>query len=65
MTISNMWKASSLTLGILKSLYPRANLDVANEGFAVTCTEDKANMLVEDSAMMVTRVIEMLPDDMS
>jgi hypothetical protein len=65
MTISNMWKASSLTLGILKSLYPRANLDVANEGFAVTCTEDKADMLVEDSAMMVTRVIEMLPDDMS
>jgi hypothetical protein len=63
--LTNMRKASSLTLRILKSLYPRANLDMAGEGFAATCTEDKANKLVEDSAMMVSHVMEMLPIIMS
>jgi hypothetical protein len=46
-----MRKASSLTLGIFKSLYPRANLDVVGEGFAATCSVDKATKLVEDSAV--------------
>jgi hypothetical protein len=36
----------------LKSLYPRANLDAAGEGFAVTCTEEEATKLVEDSNVM-------------
>jgi hypothetical protein len=31
-----MSQSTSLTLRILKSLYPRADLDVAGEGFAVT-----------------------------
>jgi hypothetical protein len=31
--LTNMRQAASLTLGILKSLYSRANLDVAGEGF--------------------------------
>jgi hypothetical protein len=31
-----MWQSTSLTLGIMKSLYPRANLDAAGEGFAMT-----------------------------
>jgi hypothetical protein len=63
--LSNMWKASSLTLGILKSLYPRADLDAAGEGFAATCSEDEANKLVEDSTVTAARVIEMLLIDMS
>jgi hypothetical protein len=46
----------SLTLRILKSLYPRANLDATDEGFAVTCTDEEALKLVEDSAMMVDRI---------
>jgi hypothetical protein len=53
-----MRKASRLTLRILKSLYPRADLGAAGEGFAATCFNDEANKLVEDSTMMVTRVIE-------
>jgi hypothetical protein len=39
--ITNMRKASSLTLGILKPLYPRDDLDVAGEGFAASCTEKR------------------------
>jgi hypothetical protein len=46
-----MKKSVSLTLGILKSFYPHANLDVAGEGFAATGTEDEANKLVEDSTI--------------
>jgi hypothetical protein len=60
-----MRKASILTLRILKSLYPQANLDVAGEGFTVTCSEDEANKLVDDSTVMATRVIEMLPVNLS
>jgi hypothetical protein len=63
--LSNMRKAPSLTLWILKSLYPRVDLDTTNEGFVVTCTEEEANKLVEDSVVMETQVIEMLPVDMS
>jgi hypothetical protein len=59
-----MRMVSSLTLRILKSLYPQADLDVAGEGFASACTKEEANKLVEDSTVTVTRVIEMLPVDM-
>jgi hypothetical protein len=31
--LTNMRQVASLTLGILKSLYSRANLDVVGEGF--------------------------------
>jgi hypothetical protein len=62
--LSNIRKTSILTLRILKSLYPQANLDVAGEGFVVTCSEDKGNKLVEDSTVMATQVIEMLLVDM-
>jgi hypothetical protein len=55
----------SLTLGILKSLYPRADLDVVGEGFAVTCSDDEALKLIEDSAVMAEHIIDMLPADMS
>jgi hypothetical protein len=40
-------------------------LDALGEGFAVTCTEEEANKLVEDSIVMATQVIEMLPVDIS
>jgi hypothetical protein len=60
-----MRKASILTLGILKSLYSRADLDVASEGITATCTEEEAGKLVKDFVETATRVIEMIPVDMS
>jgi hypothetical protein len=48
-----MRQSSSLTLGILKSLYPQANLDAVSEGFAATCSDEEALKLVEDSAKAV------------
>jgi hypothetical protein len=59
-----MRRASSLTLGILKSLYPRADLDVVGEGFATTYFEDEANKLMDASAITVGRIMEMLLIDM-
>jgi hypothetical protein len=55
----------SLTLEILKSLYPWANLDVAGEGFTTTCTEEEASTLVEDSIVMAECIIDTLLVDMS
>jgi hypothetical protein len=63
--LTNMRQSTSLTLRILKSQYPRANMDLAGEGFAVTCNDEEALKLVEDSAMMVGLVIDMLGVDMS
>jgi hypothetical protein len=60
-----MRKASSLTLGILMSPYPWVDLDAVGEGFATTCSTDEASKLVEDSAVMVSQVMEMIPIDMS
>jgi hypothetical protein len=51
--LANMRQSASLTLGILKSLYPRADLDMAGEGFVVTCSDEEALTLVEDSGVMV------------
>jgi hypothetical protein len=62
---SNMRKASRLTLGILKSLYPKADLDVAGEGFTATCSKDEVADLVQSFMESATRVIEMIPIDMS
>jgi hypothetical protein len=60
-----MRQSASLTLGILKSLYPRANLDMAGEGFAMTCSNEEALKLVEDSAVTAGLVVDMLGMDMS
>jgi hypothetical protein len=60
-----MNQSASLTLGILKSLYPRANLDMVGDGFVTTCTEDEANKLVEDSTVTASQIVEMLPVNMS
>jgi hypothetical protein len=59
--IDNMKQAASLTLGVFKSLYPRADLDVAGERFAVTCTEEDALKLMEDFALMPDRIVDMVP----
>jgi hypothetical protein len=50
--LTNTRQSTSLTLGILMSLYPGANLDAVGEGFTVTCNNKEALMLVEDSAVM-------------
>jgi hypothetical protein len=63
--LANMRQSASLTLGILKSLYPQANLDLALEGFAVTCSDKEALKLVEDSAKTAAQVVKMLGVDMS
>jgi hypothetical protein len=55
----------SLTLKILKSLYPQADLDVPGEGFTVTCSDEEALKLVEDSVVAVGQVVDMLGVDMS
>jgi hypothetical protein len=55
----------SLTLGILKSLYPWADLDTMGEGFAVTCSNEETLKLVEDSANTAGQVVDMLGVDMS
>jgi hypothetical protein len=58
--LANMWQSTSLTLGILNSLYPQADLDAAGEGFMVTCTDEEALMLVEDSVVAARQVVDML-----
>jgi hypothetical protein len=63
--LANMQQSTSLTLGILKSLYPRANLDAAGEGFAVTCSDEEALKLVEDSTKTAGQVVDMLGVNMS
>jgi hypothetical protein len=63
--LANMWQSTSLTLGILKSLYPRANLDAVGEGFVATCSDKEAPKLVKDSAKTAGLVVDMLGVDMS
>jgi hypothetical protein len=47
--LTNMRQSASLTLRILTSLYPGADLDAAGEGFMVTCSDEEALKLIEDS----------------
>jgi hypothetical protein len=63
--LANIRQSTSLTLGILKSLYPLADLDTAGEGFMVTCTDEEALKLVKDSIVATRQVIDMLVVDMS
>jgi hypothetical protein len=58
--LANMKQSTSLTLSILKFLYPRANLDTASEGFAATCTNEEALKLVMDSTVTAEHIIDML-----
>jgi hypothetical protein len=63
--LTNMKQAASLTLWILKSVYLRADLDVAGECFMVTGTDEEALKLVEDSAMTADHILDMVSIDMS
>jgi hypothetical protein len=63
--LTNMRSSVILTLRILKSLYPQADLDAMGEGFMVTYSNKEALKLVEDSAVMAGQVIDMLGVDMS
>jgi hypothetical protein len=56
-----MLRASSPTLVILRSLYPRADLEAAGEGFAATCSDEEAKELVKSFLDTVTKIIEMIP----
>jgi hypothetical protein len=60
-----MRQSVSLTLRILKFLYPRADLDGVGEVFAETYSDEEALKLIEDSAVMVGQIIDMLGVDMS
>jgi hypothetical protein len=60
-----MRQLPSVTLGILKSQYPQANLDTAGEGFAVTCTNEEALKLAKDSVVIARQVVDMLGVDKS
>jgi hypothetical protein len=40
-------------------------LDVAGEGFTMTCSDEEALKLVEDSAVTAGHVVDMLGVDMS
>jgi hypothetical protein len=63
--LANMRQSASLTLRILKSVYPRANLDVVGKGFMVTCSDKEALKLIEDSAVTTRHIVGMLGIDMS
>jgi hypothetical protein len=58
--LTNMKQLASLTLRILKSLHPQANLEVVGEGFTATYSDEEALKLVEDSAVTVERIVDML-----
>jgi hypothetical protein len=63
--LANMKPSVGLTLRILKSLCPRADMDAAGEGFAATCSDEEALKLIKDSAVMVGHIVDMLGVDMS
>jgi hypothetical protein len=63
--LTNMKQPVSLTLRILMSIYPQANMDVASEGFTVTCNDEEALKLGEDSVVTVWYIMDMLGVDMS
>jgi hypothetical protein len=46
-------------------LYPWANLDATGKGFMVTCSDEEALKLIEDSDVTAGQVIDMLEVDMS
>jgi hypothetical protein len=61
--LANMRQSASLTLEILRSLYPRADLDTAGEGFTMTCNDEEALKLVEDSTVAAGQVIDIIGVD--
>ena len=58
-------RSSQVTMGILKSLYPRANIDAAGDGWAQDVTQDQAGALADSSqsaAERVTRMLDLFPE---
>jgi hypothetical protein len=53
-----MKQSTSLTCKILKSLYPRADLDAAGEGFTATFSDDEALKLIEDSTVTAGHIVD-------
>jgi hypothetical protein len=51
--LANMRSSVNLSLGILTSLYPRADIDTVGEGFTVTCRDEEDLKLIEDSTVTV------------
>jgi hypothetical protein len=60
-----MKQVTSLTLGILMSLYPRADFNTVGDSFATTNTDEQALKLVEDSAVTADHMLDMILLDMS
>ena len=50
----------SLTLGILKSLYPKAALYIVAEGWAARTNEEKAHELMESFRDVARKLVAML-----
>jgi hypothetical protein len=63
--LANMKQLVSVTLGILKCIYPRADLDMVGESFAMTCSDEEALKLIEDSTVTSGHIVDMLPVDLS
>jgi hypothetical protein len=63
--LTNMRQSACLTLRILKSRYPRTDMDIVGEGFAATCRDEEAFKLVVDSAVIAGQVVDLLGVDMS
>jgi hypothetical protein len=63
--LANLRELASLTLGILMSLFPRADSDAAGEIFTMTYSNQEALKLIEDSAVMAGHFMDMLGVDMS
>ena len=53
-------KAGSLTLGIMKSMNPRAALDIVAEGWATGTTEEKAHELMDGFRGVARKLASML-----
>ena len=53
-------KVSSLTLGILKSLYPKASLDVVADGWAAGVSLEKADEIVRSFKGVGTKIAAMI-----
>jgi hypothetical protein len=56
--LANMRQSVSLTLKILKSLYPQADMDAVGKGFMATCSDEEALKLVEDSTMTARQIVD-------
>jgi hypothetical protein len=56
--LANMRQSVSLTLKILKSLYPQADMDAVGKGFMMTCSDEEALKLVEDSTMTARQIVD-------